>query len=135
MFADRSPQLTVNNFKDSVLYKRVVLGGTVADDYGVTQLQLEFHVKDARQNDIVKRQVNIPVTRNQLQQSYFFNWDVDSLKLKPGERLEYFLRVWDNDGVNGRKSTRSAMYTFAGTDRTGARRLDHTRCAATGQNA
>ena len=110
---DQYPQIAVNNFKDSVLYKRVVLGGTIADDYGVTQLQLEFHVKNSRQEEVLKKQVNIPITKNQLQQSYFFNWNVDSLKLKPGEQLEYFLSVWDNDGVNGRKSTRSAQYSFA----------------------
>src|SRR5690606_26368034 len=27
-------------------------------------------------------------------------------------QLEYYLQVWDNDGVNGRKSTKSATYTF-----------------------
>ncbi|MDL5048571.1 hypothetical protein QQ054_21385 [Oscillatoria amoena NRMC-F 0135] len=37
---------------------------------------------------------------------------MDSLGLKPGEQLEYYLQVWDNDGVNGRKATRSAAYTL-----------------------
>jgi hypothetical protein len=109
---DQYPQLYVNNFKDSILYKRIILGGTVADDYGVTQLSLEFHVKDERNKLLATRRVPIPVSSGQLQQSYFFNWNLDSLKLKPGEQVEYFLQVWDNDGVNGRKSTRSAIYTF-----------------------
>lgn len=109
---DQFPQLTVTNFKDSVLYKRIILGGLTSDDYGVTQLNLEFHVKDDQQRILTKKTVNIPVTYNQTQQSFFFNWNLDTLNLKPGQQLEYFLQVWDNDGVNGRKSTRSANYTF-----------------------
>ncbi len=109
---DQFPQLTVSNFKDSILYKRIILGGLTSDDYGITQLNLEFHVKNDEQKILTKRSVNIPVTYNLAQQSFFFNWNLDTLSLKPGQQLEYFLQVWDNDGVNGRKSTRSASYTF-----------------------
>jgi hypothetical protein len=109
---DQFPQLTVTNFKDSILYKRIILGGLTADDYGITQLNLEFHVKDDQQKILVKKSVNVPVVYNQTQQSFFVNWNLDTLNLKPGQQLEYFLQVWDNDGVNGRKSTRSANYTF-----------------------
>lgn len=109
---DQHPQIVVNNFKDTVLYERVLLGGTVSDDYGVTQLALNFRVRNEDQKEILKESVRIPVTRNQVQQSFFYNWSIDSLELKPGDQLEYNVQVWDNDGVNGRKSTRSATYTF-----------------------
>ncbi|WP_254168331.1 DUF4175 family protein [Chryseosolibacter histidini] len=109
---DQYPQIVVNNFKDSVLYKRVILGGMIGDDYGVTQLSLNFRIRNEDQKEILKREVKIPISRNQLQQSFFYNWSIDSLKLSPGDQLEYYLQVWDNDGVNGRKSTRSASYTF-----------------------
>lgn len=109
---DQYPQLAINNFRDSVLYKRIILSGITADDYGITQLSLQFHVKDVQQKIIAKKTVDIPVAHNQPQQSFFFNWNLDTLSLKPGQQLEYFLQTWDNDGVNGRKSTRSAMYTF-----------------------
>jgi hypothetical protein len=109
---DQFPQIVVNNLKDSILYQRVILGGTIGDDYGLTQLSLNFRIRDEDQNEILKRSVRIPITKNQLQQSFFYNWSVDSLDLKPGHQLEYYLQVWDNDGVNGRKSTRSANYTF-----------------------
>lgn len=109
---DQHPQILVNNFRDSVLYKRIVLGGVVSDDYGLSKLQLMFHVKNSSQQKIVERAVNIPIGVNQQQQSFFYNWSLDSLSLKPGEYLEYYLQVWDNDGVNGHKSTRSSVYTF-----------------------
>lgn len=109
---DQYPQLQVNNFRDSILYQRIVFGGIVSDDYGLSKLMLQFHVKNAQQQKVVQRSVNIPIGVNQSQQSFFYNWTLDSLKLKPGESLEYFLQVWDNDGVNGHKSTRSSVYTF-----------------------
>lgn len=109
---DQFPQIAVNNFKDSILYERVILGGMIGDDYGVTQLSLNFRIRDEKQNELVSRAAKIPISRNQLQQSFFYNWSVDSLDLKPGHQLEYYLQVWDNDGVNGRKSTRSATYNF-----------------------
>lgn len=109
---DQHPQLSINAFKDSVLYKHIILGGMIGDDYGLTELSLNFKIKDVNDKDIVARSVDIPIIRNQPQQSFIYNWSVDSLELKPGHKLEYYLKVWDNDGVNGRKSTRSATYNF-----------------------
>lgn len=109
---DQFPQIVVNNYKDSILYQRVILGGMIGDDYGITQLSLNFRIRNEDQKEILSRAVKIPISRNQLQQNFFYNWSIDSLDLKPGFQLEYYMQVWDNDGVNGRKSTRSANYTF-----------------------
>jgi hypothetical protein len=109
---DQFPQIVVNNYKDSILYERVILGGMIGDDYGVTQLALNFRVRDEDQKERVNKTIRIPAGKNQLQQSFFYNWSVDSLDLQPGDQLEYYLQVWDNDGVNGRKSTKSATYNF-----------------------
>lgn len=109
---DQHPQISVNNLRDTVLFQRVLLGGVVSDDHGVTQLKLHFRVTDEERDELRRGSFTIPIAKNQLQQSFFYNWSVDSLRLKPGEQLEYYLQVWDNDGVNGWKSTRSAKYTF-----------------------
>jgi hypothetical protein len=110
---DQYPQIAVKNYKDSVLYQRIILGGTIGDDYGVTQLSLNFRVRNENQEEVVSQAVRIPVSKNQLQQNFFYNWSIDSLDLNPGDQLEYFLQVWDNDGVNGRKSTKTASYSFS----------------------
>jgi hypothetical protein len=39
-------------------------------------------------------------------------WDINTLNLVPGDQLTYFFEVWDNDGVNGSKSTRSNVMTW-----------------------
>jgi hypothetical protein len=110
---DQHPQIAVSNYRDSVLYQRVVLGGNIGDDYGVTDLQLHYRILNDDQSEFAKKNIRIPISKNQLQQNFFFNWSLDSLQLQPGQVIEYYLQVWDNDGVNGRKSTKSGSYTFA----------------------
>jgi hypothetical protein len=109
---DEFPKISVGNMKDSVLFKRIILGGNVSDDHGISDLALHFRILDEHQQELVKQNVRIPVTKNIDQQSFFYNWSIDSLDIKPGQQLEYYLQVWDNDGVNGRKSTKSASYSF-----------------------
>lgn len=109
---DQRPQITVDHLRDSILFKTILLGGRIADDYGVTALTLNYQKVV---NNVTEKihTVSIPVNRNQLQQNFFYQWSLDSLELAPGERINYYLEVWDNDGVNGRKYTRSSSYVFA----------------------
>lgn len=109
---DQYPSITVNNLKDSILFKRILIGGNISDDYGLTDLKLIYHVRNGQGKEILKRSIPISLNRNHLQQNFFYNWSLDSLQLDPGMELEYHLQVWDNDGVHGRKSTRSSTYKF-----------------------
>lgn len=109
---DQHPQIVVDHLRDSILYKTILLGGTISDDYGISALALNYQkvTKDAAGANKV---ISIPVHKNQLKQNFFHQWVLDSLQLQPGERINYYLEVWDNDGINGRKSTRSSSYVFA----------------------
>lgn len=109
---DQHPQIIVDHLRDSILYKTILLGGSIADDYGISALALNYQKVT---KDVVgpNQIISIPVHKNQLKQSFFYQWVLDSLQLKPGEKINYYMEVWDNDGVNGRKSTRSSSYVFA----------------------
>jgi len=109
---DEFPKIEVNQYKDSVLYKMVVLSGMISDDYGITRLSLHFTVSDDNHQELFSRTSVIPILKNESRQSFFHPWTLDSLKLNPGDQLAYYLEVWDNDGVNGSKSTKTSMYTF-----------------------
>ena len=109
---DQPPQVLVNNLRDSVLFKSILLGGSLSDDYGITSLQLNYQLLKGNQSLPVKS-IIIPLASARNQQNFFYRWAVDSLALQPGDKLTYHLQVWDNDGVNGRKSTRSSDYIFA----------------------
>ncbi len=107
---DLSPRINLISHVDTVLYEYISLAGNVSDDYGIKSLVLKYRVIDTKQP--VKDQqaytsINIPVNKS-IEQSYFYNWDIDQLITKDAS-LEYYLQVWDNDGVNGSKSTKTAV--------------------------
>lgn len=106
---DKHPDISVLNFRDSILYQHISLSGAIQDDYGVRKLNLVV----TRGENSAPREINVPIINNQAQQNFFFHWRLDTLDLQAGEKIIYYLEVWDNDGVNGSKSTRTATYTFA----------------------
>jgi hypothetical protein len=109
---DQYPQIVVENLRDSVLFSNVYLGGTISDDYGLTSLKLNYQIAKGK-TETPLAGIVIPINSNQSQQNFYYGWKLDSLKLEPGDKLTYHFQVWDNDGVNGRKSTRSASYVFS----------------------
>ncbi len=110
---DKHPVLNLENFQDTTLYNYLVLGGSISDDYGFSQLKMFYSVKRANDNSSSEpKGIPIPFNKTVNTQSFFFQWYVDSLQLAPGDRIEYYAQVWDNDGVNGAKSTRSRSIQF-----------------------
>lgn len=108
---DQFPQIVVENLRDSILFSNIYLGGSITDDYGLTSLKLNYQIIKGNK-EMPLSQIVIPIASNQPQQNFYYQWALDSLKLEPGDKLNYHFQVWDNDGVNGRKSTRSANYSF-----------------------
>ncbi|HEV8514565.1 MAG TPA: DUF4175 family protein, partial [Cyclobacteriaceae bacterium] len=109
---DQYPEIVVENLQDSVLYKSILLGGQLSDDYGISELSLNYE-REISANESKKNKIKIPISGGRQQQSFFYSWNTDSLHLSPGEKISYYFEVWDNDGVNGRKATRSSTYTFS----------------------
>ena len=113
---DKYPQISFENFQDTTLYNFLVLGGTIKDDYGFSQLKLFYSI--LRENESASRSktkvssITIPFNKSTNTQSFYFQWFVDSLQLSTGDKIEYYAQVWDNDGVNGPKSARTEMHRF-----------------------
>ncbi len=110
---DRAPAMSLENFQDTTLYNYLVLGGSINDDYGFSQLRLFYSIhRENAKEPTASKSLPIPFNKTVNTQSFFFQWYVDSLKLAPGDKIEYYAQVWDNDGVNGPKSTRSRAVQF-----------------------
>jgi hypothetical protein len=111
---DQHPEIVVDHVRDSVLFKTVLLGGSVTDDYGLTALELRYTIqKEGHKQPTAEKKIHLGLNSQSNQQSFFYQWVLDSLNLLPGDQLNYYLQVWDNDGVNGHKATKSSMYVFA----------------------
>lgn len=108
---DQFPSIVVEHLKDSVLFKSIILAGNIQDDYGLSELDLHFQVTGKDKEDKTGL-ITLSIDPHQAQQNFFYDWKLDSVHLGAGDRLQYYLEVWDNDGVHGRKSTKSAAYQF-----------------------
>uniref|UniRef100_UPI0040479380 DUF4175 family protein n=2 Tax=Roseivirga sp. TaxID=1964215 RepID=UPI0040479380 len=105
---DRYPEITLDQYQDTVLFKSIVLGGNINDDHGFSKLSLFFKY----QNDKSFAELPIEVDKNQNSQSYYRVFSLDSAKIKAGSEINYYLQVSDNDGINGAKSVKTGTYTF-----------------------
>ncbi|MDZ4716708.1 MAG: DUF4175 family protein [Cytophagales bacterium] len=108
---DQYPALVVNHLRDSILFKSIMVAGSIQDDYGLSRLVIHYQLT---RKDRDERSGTIPldIAAGQPQQNFFYNWMLDSLRLIAGDRLHYYMEVWDNDGVHGPKATRSSAYQF-----------------------
>ncbi|GAA4445684.1 ATPase [Ravibacter arvi] len=117
---DLAPEMSLESVQDTLLFNYLALGGAIRDDYGFSQLKLFYNIYRAgtsKPENSTPKYIPIPFNRQVNNQNYYFQWYVDSLRLGPGDRLEYYTQVWDNDGVNGPKSTRSGSLSFALPDK------------------
>ncbi|WKN46101.1 DUF4175 family protein [Tunicatimonas pelagia] len=116
---DQEPQISLEQFQDTTLYQFLVLGGNVSDDYGLTQLALFYKFESLEEGESKEkyRKMKLPLDSKQNNQSYYYQWNVDTLGLNPGNKIRYFLKVWDNDAVNGYKSSQTSSYVFSIPDR------------------
>ena len=108
---DLNPTILLEQISDSVLFKSIMLAGGIQDDYGLTKLDLHFSVTP-RNGEVQNHTLPIDINPAQTRQSFFFNWVFDSSYFQIGNKIEYYLQVWDNDGINGRKSAKTALYEF-----------------------
>ena len=108
---DEFPAINLEQFQDTVLYSYVILGGSVSDDYGLSRLRVNYKiVKDRQEGEETSFEIALQNRSNS--QSFFYQWRLDSLGLGEGDQVQYALQVWDNDGVNGSKSTKTGFYSF-----------------------
>ncbi|MFA6199809.1 MAG: DUF4175 family protein [Bacteroidales bacterium] len=109
---DLSPQIAVIEQKDSLFADRVYFRGQIKDDYGFSKL--EFHIERYKKGEETKTitKIQIPFSKLEKAQEYYYYYDLAAQELNPGDRVVYYFEVWDNDGVDGAKSTRSSSFSI-----------------------
>ncbi|WP_394369122.1 DUF4175 family protein [Hymenobacter telluris] len=108
---DQVPEISLESFTDTVSLRYLALGGSVRDDYGLSRLQLHYRVTSKARPNTTFQARALPLASGPAQ-TYAYQWDLRPLKMQPGDRLEYFVQVWDNDGVHGAKSARTRAVEF-----------------------
>ena len=105
---DAYPDIRVESF-DEQLSTDVYFSGLVTDDYGFSKLTFNCKVKEPIEKNIVK---TVPLDLKQTRSSFFYQFNMDSLGIMPGQNMEVYFVVWDNDGYHGPKSKRSETFTY-----------------------
>ena len=105
---DAYPDIRVESF-DEQLSTDVFFSGLVTDDYGFSKLTFNCIVKEPIEKSIVK---TVPLDLKQTRTSFFYQFNMDELGIMPGQNMEVYFTVWDNDGFHGPKSKRSETFTY-----------------------
>lgn len=107
---DLLPVIDVNERADSVNSRLLYFVGQASDDYGFSKLNFNYRVLSEK--DEKSEIKSVKFDKNALQSNFFYIWDVNQVAAKPGEQIEYYFELFDNDGVNGPKSVKSSIKTL-----------------------
>src|SRR5246127_3428736 len=112
---DAYPVIEMQEKTDSLKKDIIYFSGNIKDDYGFNHFQFKYKVysSDTGGTPSEKAQeYTMPLQANQLTQPFVYYMDVSKMNLKPGDKVEYYFEVWDNDGVNGSKSAKTNIAVF-----------------------
>ena len=110
---DMYPKISVESQRDSSYQDRIYFKGNINDDYGFSKLQFVYTKYDAngKQSGSAKT-VDIKIQPTVTIQDFYYYFDPNTFSLDPGEKIDYYFQVFDNDGVNGHKCSKSSVSTF-----------------------
>lgn len=107
VIADEYPQIKVTNFVDSINPFMLYHSGIIADDYGFKKLNFYFF------NEDTSGVINIPIPKNLYKHKFNHSLNAKDLNLSKSDAFEYYFEVFDNDGIQGSKSTKSSTRSFS----------------------
>ena len=107
---DKHPTIAVESFVDSTESALVFFAGSASDDYGLTALTFNHTITKANGAQTTESELLENPKGRETQYEYTF--DINTLELKPGEKVSYYFEVKDNDGVNGSKSAKTSVMEF-----------------------
>ncbi len=109
---DAYPEIRVERSQDSLYFDRFYFRGGIRDDYGFRKLLFVSFVMKGKDTVRPAAATPIPFQPDATAQPFNFYFDAQTLSLSLGESLHYYFEVWDNDGVNGSKRSRTGEMTF-----------------------
>jgi hypothetical protein len=84
----------------------------IGDDFGISKLELAFRLVHSR---LIQQEKNYGIilpfdTVRSTNDIVQYDWDLSLLGLVPEDVVEYYVEAFDNDAINGPKSSRSLSY-------------------------
>ncbi len=111
VFKDRPPTVDViQPGADAAMPRtqQLDIGFVASDDYGVARATLYFRKADA--TDYRKAAISLGDSHNRKEMAVAYHWDLSDMTLFPGNSVEYFVEVADNNVVTGPGIARSKIF-------------------------
>jgi hypothetical protein len=104
---DELPEIEVLSDIDSLSSNSAQFAGKISDDYGLSKLELVYYNENTP-NQVKKELIQLKTKENQ---TFYFAFP-GNLKLNKGVDYELYFQVFDNDDVNGSKTSKSKKFNF-----------------------
>ena len=108
---DEYPIINVNEFKDDLNFGIINFSGIINDDYGFSSLFFYYRKDSIPESDWKKEKLNI--YNNITRQNFDYMLIATNFNLAPGDALNYYFEIRDNDAVNGYKRSKSELFYFS----------------------
>ncbi len=106
---DAFPEIHTHELKDSLITSVRYFTGELMDDYGISQLYFVYKINSSGKLIEKKKKINVLSSTHQ---QFNFAIDFKEENLSLNDRIDYYFEVFDNDGVNGPKSSKSSLSSF-----------------------
>lgn len=107
---DAFPMIVVAKMTDSLMPDRQFFRGQIKDDYGFSKLEFVVIKTNVSDTSVVDEQRFPIAVGNVASQEFNYSTDLSHIAVNPGDHLKYYFEIWDNDGINGAKSTQSQTF-------------------------
>ena len=106
---DASPMIVVMQMNDSTMPERHFFRGQIKDDYGFSRLEFVIEKSNVKDTTSTTDRQTIAISSDPSQE-FNYSTDFSTILLNPGDRIKYYFEVWDNDAINGNKSSKSQTF-------------------------
>lgn len=110
---DLYPEIYVESRVDSFFIDRYYFKGNIKDDYGFSNLYFVYSKFDDK-GQVIQSNVKVPIQieKNAVIQDFYYSFEAAMFELSPGYSMAYYFEVYDNDGVNGSKMSKTGQFDY-----------------------
>lgn len=110
---DEKPSIVINDLQQEYLLGYLMVNGTITDDYGFSLLRFYYKKSDEKNWDVIDLSVDNKIEK----QNFNHSFKTADIELLPGDNLDFYYQVWDNDRINGYKSAKTNILVFKVPDK------------------
>jgi len=104
---DMNPSIIINKPMSNIELDEnylIPIEGVLSDDFGVDKAILEYYIEKPyylEQDTILNNSLIFEAKKNNTIEYFEYNWDISNLNIGPGDEINYWIKVYDNNIMTG----------------------------------